>query len=542
MTDREELNAAPGKRKVIRWLMYAVVLLVVVLIVASIVVSRRVEPILRARVIDTLSTRFKSRVELGEFHVQVLDGLEVKASDVKLYPIAIESDKPLFAIRHFAFHTSWSELVRTPMHIQSVAVDGLDINLPPKDERKNIPRLDNGKRKLSIYVHEIDIDNAHLVLGTNKPGKIPLDFDISHLVLNSVGEDEGMKFQATLVNPKPVGDIATTGTFGPFNSESPRDSNVSGSYEFSNADLSTIKGIGGILSSKGQYSGELNRIVVDGYTDTPDFQVSTSGQKLPLHTKFHAIVDGTSGDTYLQPVDAMLLHSHILASGSVVRPADGKGHHILLDVLVDKARIEDLLKVAIRTDPPVMTGAVRMKTKLDLPPSELPVAQRLRLAGTFDVTGAHFTREEVQKKIDSLSLRSQGKPEEATDDIPDNVQSRMMGNFTLLNSKLTLTGLKYTVPGLIVQMDGVYSLDGNEFDFHGKARMDAKLSQMTTGWKSLLLKPVDPLFAKNGAGTEVPIKVTGTRSEPKFGLDFGYKGASGAAKNEESHDSKQNRN
>ena len=46
---------------------------------------------------------------------------------------------------------------------------------------------------------------------------------------------------------------------------------------------------------------------------------------------------------------------------------------------------------------------------------------------------------------------------------------------------------------------------------------------MTTGWNSILLKPVVPFFAKNGAGTEVPFKVTGTKSEPHFGLDFGHK-------------------
>jgi hypothetical protein len=74
--------------------------------------------------------------------------------------------------------------------------------------------------------------------------------------------------------------------------------------------------------------------------------------------------------------------------------------------------------------------------------------------------------------------------------------------------------------------DGIrfkYSLDGNEFDFHGKARLQAKISHMATGWKSVLLKPVDPFFSKNGAGTELPVKITGTRSEPHFGLDFGRK-------------------
>lgn len=53
--------------------------------------------------------------------------------------------------------------------------------------------------------------------------------------------------------------------------------------------------------------------------------------------------------------------------------------------------------------------------------------------------------------------------------------------------------------------------------------MNATVSQMMTGWKSILLKPIDPFFRKNGAGTEVPIRVTGTESEPHFGLDFGHK-------------------
>ena len=76
-------------------------------------------------------------------------------------------------------------------------------------------------------------------------------------------------------------------------------------------------------------------------------------------------------------------------------------------------------------------------------------------------------------------------------------------------------------------MNGIYTLDGEQFDFQGVARMDAKVSEMVTGWKSVMLKLADPLFMKNGAGTEVPIKVTGTRSEPHFGVDmdklFGHK-------------------
>jgi hypothetical protein len=88
---------------------------------------------------------------------------------------------------------------------------------------------------------------------------------------------------------------------------------------------------------------------------------------------------------------------------------------------------------------------------------------------------------------------------------------------------LSFSFLHFVIPGTHVDMTGDYGLDGKEFDFHGKARLDAKVSQMTTGWKSILLKPVDPFFSKNGAGTEVPIRITGTESEPHFGLDFGHK-------------------
>jgi hypothetical protein len=285
--------------------------------------------------------------------------------------------------------------------------------------------------------------------------------------------------------------------------------------------LGTIKGLGGILSSTGKYAGVLDNIVVDGATDTPDFRLAISGHAVPLHTDFHATVDGTSGDTYLQPVKARILNSWLVANGSVVRTRDPGGHHVELDVVMEKGKIEDLLKMAIRTDPPIMTGLVRLKTKFDLPPGEADVANRMHLAGNFQVSGAHFTNENIQGKIDALSMRSQGKLKPAQDSFPDNVRSEMTGTFSLSNGLISFSQLQFQVPGTRVNLTGTYSLDGNQFDFHGKARLDAKLSQMVTGWKSKLLKPVDPFFSKNGAGTEVPVEIHGTKSDPHFVLDFG---------------------
>ena len=197
---------------------------------------------------------------------------------------------------------------------------------------------------MSITVDRFVCTDTKLIINTDRPGKAPLEFDIGDLRMKDIGPGQPLRFDATLVNPKPVGNIKSTGTFGPLNEESPRDSGVGGDYSFTQADLGTIKGIGGILSSTGKYAGTLGRIEVQGQTDTPDFRIAISGHPVPLHTDFHAIVDGTDGDTYLDPVKASVLHSSFTAKGKIVRTKDPKGHDVELNVVLGRATIEDLLE------------------------------------------------------------------------------------------------------------------------------------------------------------------------------------------------------
>jgi hypothetical protein len=431
--------------------------------------------------------------------------------------------QPIIGVSEFEFHMGILEFLRTPKHVDTVYVKGLQLNLPPREQRSEMKNMGPSSGKIEIVVDRLVCEKTQLIINTLKPGKLPLEFDIEKLKMTSIGPNAPMHFDANLTNPKPVGNVLSSGSFGPWRADSPRDTPVSGTYSFNHADLSTIKGIGGILSSTGKYVGILDEIAVDGSTETPDFRLAISGRKVPLHTDFHAIVDGTSGDTYLQPVKARILDSWLVANGSIVRTKDPHGHQVQLDVVMTKGKIEDLLKLGIKTDPPIMTGTVRLKTKFNLPPGQLDVANRLQLNGDFEVSEAHFTNDKIQGKIDAISMRTQGKPKLAQDNIPDNVHSDMKGTFGLRNGLISFSQLQFQVPGTQVNLIGTYSLDGDEFDFRGKARLDAKLSQMVTGWKSILLKPADPFFHKNGAGTELPVRITGTKSEPHFGLDFGHK-------------------
>jgi AsmA-like C-terminal region len=509
-----------------RWISGIALLLIVAIAVLGIVVYRA-EPTLRAMVIETLSARFKSKVELDAFHVSLLKGLQVEGAGLRIFgetdPNNYEPGfQPIINVAEFRFHMGIRDLFRSPVHVDTVFVNGLQLNLPPREHRSELHKMAPKRGKIEIIVDKLVCDKAQLVVNTLRPGKLPLEFDIENLTMTRVGPGSPMHFDANLTNPKPLGQIHSSGVFGPWQPDSPRDTAVSGTYSFDHADLATIKGLGGILSSTGGYAGILDKIIVDGATDTPDFRIAISGHPVPLHTEFHATVDGTSGDTYLQPVKGKILSSWLVANGSVVRMKDPNGHRVELEVVMDKGKIDDLLKLAIRTDPPVMTGSIRLKTKFALSAGTDDVANRMKMTGSFQVSGAHFTNEKFQEKVDAISARTQGKPKTAQD-TPGIVNSQMDGTFNFSDALISFSQLEFRIPGTEVSLTGTYSLDGNEFDFHGKARIDAKLSQMVTGWKSILLKPVDPFFSKNGAGTEIPVKVTGTKSEPHFGVDFGHK-------------------
>ena len=515
------------KHRALFWVGLGALVVAVVAVATFEILLSRAEPILRARLLQSLSARFHSRVEMGALDVSLLRGFEVSGKDLAIYPYNIDSSTPTFSVRRFAFRTGYSSLLHSPMHISHVEIEGLRINLPPKSQRKDLPRPNNQPRtsgNVSIFVGEMDCTDTVLTLGTDKPRKLPLRFVIQSLSLRSIGAGKPMDFTAVLTNPKPVGQIESRGFFGPWNTDRPRTTALGGTYNFHDADLGTIKGIGGILSSQGGYQGTLDKIVVDGKTDTPDFQVKVSGHKVPLHTEFHAIVDGTDGDTYLQPVKAHFLHSFLTARGYVVRVPGEPGRHVYLDVAMDQARIEDLLRLGVRTDPPVLEGQVKLHTNLDLPPGPQDVAHRLRLQGNFAIVNGRFNSDKIQNRIDELSLRSQGEVELLTQEERDRklavVRSQLRGDFTLADASLNLPDLHYDIPGVSIKLAGVYTLDGAKFNFAGTADMQTTVSRMVGGWKGVLLMPFDKVLQKNGAGTEVPFKIDGTRSDPHFGLDF----------------------
>lgn len=510
-----------GPRKVALTAAIAVAVVLLIIYGSLNYAARHADKILRAKVIAELSSRFHSQVELGAFHVSAVHGIDVSGANLTIHSNLAPSLPPQIAIQSFAFHIAVLDLFRSPMHIGAVHLTGLTVNIPPKQRRSAIMHSKR-RKKIKIVIETIDCQNAQLNLLPSEPKKFPVQFVIRKLTLKSVGPGRAMQFHASLINHKPRGDILTTGHLGPWNPYQPSETPLDGTYTFTHADLSTTKGIAGMLSSTGKFSGQLNDVTVDGSTDTPDFSVDVSGQKVDLHTDFHAIVNGTNGNTYLQPVHATFLHTTVIATGYVVRAATGKGHDIYLDVNVPKGRIEDLLTIGAKASPPVMRGDAHLKAKLDLPAGSKTVSGRIHLRGQFFVGNAIFSDRGIQRRVDELSLRGRGKPDRARglrdNPNPPPIQSTLQARFNLADRILKITSLAYIVPGAKITLAGTYSLDGQQLDFQGHARLKAPLSQVVGGWRGKLLTPISPLLSKNGAGTEIPIKITGTKSGPHFGL------------------------
>lgn len=88
----------------------------------------------------------------------------------------------------------------------------------------------------------------------------------------------------------------------------------------------------------------------------------------------------------------------------------------------------------------------------------------------------------------------------------------MVGNVTLSTT--------FVLPGATVRLAGRYALRSEAVDFKGVVTMDAKMSQLTSGAKRLVLRLVDPIFRRHGH-TLIPIKITGALESPSVGLDRG---------------------
>jgi hypothetical protein len=475
----------------------------------------------RHRTEGILQEHFASSVQFADFQVSFTAGLHVTVSQLVLRYHGRQDIPPLIQIAQLSIALRPLNIVRPRPHIATVRLAGLQITLPPR-ELATPPMLRAGdlRDKSPIVIDFLQTDNAKITLLRGQSAKAPLEFLLHHLELTNINFENPAKFTATLTNAVPKGEIEVGGVFGPWNGETPRNTFVQAQYHLRNANLATINGLQGTLSSVGTFSGPLDYLAVKGSTETPDFTLGSVGNPIALHTDFVAVVDGTNGNTYLQSVVARFLRSSLVVTGEVVDlNRDVPSRTVNLDTYSENARVEDLIRLAVKTEEPVLIGLTRLQAKIRIPEEDVDLSQRLEVSSEFRVDDGTFTKPAIQERIDSLSRKGQGQPK--NDEIAQ-VQCELTGAMHLEKGVIHFSGLRFSVPGAKVNLRGSYTLVGGKVDFHGNLFLDAKLSQTTTGPKALLLKALDPFFADRSGGSRLPIKIVGTSAHPQFGLDRGH--------------------
>ena len=511
------------------------------LFIAANRMAKEFEPYIRDQAVQYLQKRFDSTVEIGALHISIpkLSPMRLLSKDWHGAKARVEGERvilrhkgrtdipPLFRMKQFAFEIDLSILFDSPKRIPLVTVNGMEINIPPKGERPGFDsqeekaeqeeKEDEAAEDTGVIFDEVVIKDSRFTILPRDRRKTALQFALHDIRLESAGKDVAMKYRASLTNPKPPGEIHSTGTFGPWAADDPGDSSLAGYYIFDDANLGVFAGIAGILDSKGQFNGTLDSITARGEATVPDFRLKRSGNIVPLKTKFEVQVDGTNGNTILKPVIGTIGSTSFTTSGAVIKHETDTRRTINLDVDMPKGNLPDLLSLAMKGET-FMEGRIALKTRIDIPPLSGKVREKLILDGQFDIKDGKFLRSTIQDQIDTLSRRGQGQPQNME---IDEVVLAMGGRFHMEDETISFESLSFAVPGSGIDLKGKYDLDEDMLDFHGTLKLNATVSQTMTGWKRWLLKPVDPFFSKEGVGTFVHIQVVGSSKAPKFGRDKG---------------------
>jgi len=485
--------------------------------------ARQLEPRLRDWVTSELRASLESEVELGAVRLSWVP-LTLHADNLTVRHHGRTDVPPLLVVKSFSVDLKPTDLWSST--IEHVKVDGLEVHIPPKGPatgKRPLPSPGSNDpasndQSSGLVVKRLTALNTRMAIIPREAGKNPKVWDIIELDMRNLRGDEPARFTAALINPIPYGKVESTGSFGPWQSEEPGTTPVAGDYTFA-ADLGTIDGLEGDLSAIGKMSGTIEQIATTGQTRTDNFRLTElNGDALPVTTAYEALVDGTKGDVALHRVDVHLGKSEFAARGVVEGTKGVKGKRIVLNVQSRNANLGELLRfVSTGTEPPAY-GRLLIDTAFDLPQGQAPILSRLQLEGAVRAERVTFTKDVVQDRIDTLSRKAQGRPNDTS---IDEVASSLAAKFALRDGAFTYQGLSFDVVGATVRLAGTHSLRSKSLNLAGEVLLQASVSQTMTGWKSWLLKPFDPLFRKRGVGTRLVIRVEGTQDQPKIDLEIG---------------------
>jgi len=469
---------------------------------------------LRPRVISALADALNCDVTLDALEVRLVPTIKVTGINLTIR-LRNRPELPPFAeASRFTVHLGLLSMYRR--HVDVVDVEGLHINVPKKFAEAMGTSGANPPlgRPLFSVNHLVTHDGTLNFVG-REPNNRPLRFVIHDIDIEDPGVERAMRFTSLVTNPFPSGFVTASGTLGPWNRNDPTQTPLAGMFDLPDGDLSSIAGISGRVASTGTFTGQLTEIRVNGSSRTENFSLEIGGSPVAVSTTFDVTIDGTDGTTVLDRVDAVLIKTPLHFTG-VISNSPMPGHDVTLTVDLKDGRIEDILPLVITSPRPILIGRISSRSRLWLPPGRAPTVQRLQVDGTFDVRAARFTDALMQTTLKELSQRAKGKGKES--DISPPIDIDIAGALTLKDGVVRMPRIDAAVPGARFDLSGTYRIGPETLNFTGTARLEASMSQVVGGFKSIFIKPFNRLFSENGSGAIIPLAITGTRQAPEFAV------------------------
>jgi hypothetical protein len=473
-------------------------------------------PFRRAAVLQDLAEASLTRVSAASFHETYFPRPGCELDQVIFQHNPAPGSPPLITIARLRIESTFAGLFTH--QVRRIRAEGMRLLAPAPGsaEKFEVPE------RSSFVIDELIADGAVLEIASNDHAHPPLSFSFHNFSIDDVGGRGASTFRATLSNPEPPGEITTTGKFGPWSSRDVGQTPVSGEYKFEHADLGALPGIHGLLASQGKFSGVLQRIQVDGETEVPEFAVTGSSHRTLLRTEFQAEVNAQNGDTLLHLVNAHFRQTTIRSQGSVAGNSNQPGKAVSLEIASSSSRIQDILLLFIESPRAPMSGQVRFKGTVAIPPDQRAFLSKLRIEGDFGIDDGGFTKPGTQRDVNRLSAGALGEkhdPPEENEVDSAAVLSDLSGHVSVRNGAARFSNLSFSVPGALAQFQGTYNLISEKIDLHGTLKTRAEVAKTTQGMKAVVLKVLQPFFRKP-AGYMVPVKITGTYDHPFFGLDL----------------------
>jgi hypothetical protein len=471
---------------------------------------RNVEPLLQKV--------FASQIKIEHYHRIYFPHPGFVADSITLRRNSAPGLPPVGTVAHLRVEGRWIDLLLLRDRVRLVDADGLHVIIPPVGSDANKEDFPPGSSSdftgPPTVVEQLDLQNATLDLQRVGGGRYT--FPIRRLLIGNLHKGQTISYSLDMQNAQPSGRIQAHGSFGPLLANKLGATPVTGDFTFTGVNLSEIQGLDGTFSAAGHFQGRLEEIEGSAQASTPDFAVA-KGRRTLVEGTLTYVVNGLNGDISLHSVDVHTGSTAVHAEGNIA----GSPKVTSVDLLVEKGRVEDLLRPFISTESPV-TGPVLLHGHANLAAaaSGSSFFERLTMNGAFTLPGERFTDTATEGNLTAFSQRARGiKTGEDPRALPA-VLPNVAATVSVRNGMASMSPLIVQIPGATVRLSGAFDLKNQNVHMIGDLRMQSDVSHVTTGFKAMLLKPLAPFFKKNGAGAVVPIAISGTPQHLKVGQNI----------------------